>query len=400
MIYNSFISRALVERVRAKSGSYFIGSGPDISSGIVNAFFSDTYLLSRYPLSVSGLSHHSTGHRYHFSGNASMAVAAAASAFDRLEIHPTLIRSKCLPLYIGNEMLLVKERLFPHAEPSFSHQNLLGAAVDWLASAPADYEANRADILEVARRNHVTLEATIPAGITTGTESLLPAPVAQGVSAVGDKSIAIDLDCSRMEIADIWGAIRLLETLLPPFGEPPVQARQIMRRIPAGSVQPVCVDFSYSGNGSVFLGYGWGDVEAWGVWTVGSRAELDLSFENFQRAAQVRIAGRMFVHARRPGASGRVLVNGQFVAGFSATQERPEVVLQFTLSPEVMRQRALIIEFEIEQPRSPAEDRISNDTRRLGFGLCTVTVTEASDANSAGIQAAANAESGEINVSS
>ena len=63
MIYNSFVSRSLLERVRERHGRYFIGSLPDLSSGVVNAAFCETFLKSERPLSVAGLSGHSTGHR-------------------------------------------------------------------------------------------------------------------------------------------------------------------------------------------------------------------------------------------------------------------------------------------------------------------------------------------------
>jgi len=62
MLYNSFIHRDVISRIKSNLGEYFMSTScPDIYSGIVNAYFSDTYLYSFRSLSIAGLSQHSTG---------------------------------------------------------------------------------------------------------------------------------------------------------------------------------------------------------------------------------------------------------------------------------------------------------------------------------------------------
>jgi glycosyltransferase involved in cell wall biosynthesis len=61
MIYNSLVSRDLIEKVKSVHGRYFHSHCPDLFSGIVNAYFSEQYLYSYRALSITGTSCHSTG---------------------------------------------------------------------------------------------------------------------------------------------------------------------------------------------------------------------------------------------------------------------------------------------------------------------------------------------------
>ena len=61
MIYNSFVHRDIVNKVRSIHGRYFDTHCPDAFSGIVNAYFSDCYLYSHRALSITGTSGHSNG---------------------------------------------------------------------------------------------------------------------------------------------------------------------------------------------------------------------------------------------------------------------------------------------------------------------------------------------------
>jgi hypothetical protein len=63
MLYNSFVSRSVVERVRTRYGKYFFGSLPDVTSGIVNAVETEMFVKTSRPLSVAGISGHSFGHK-------------------------------------------------------------------------------------------------------------------------------------------------------------------------------------------------------------------------------------------------------------------------------------------------------------------------------------------------
>src|SRR5262249_11266576 len=103
MIYNSFVSRHLVERVYDSGHDYFVGSMPDVVSGAVNLHFSRQFLRCNRPLSLSGVSRHSTGHKF-MSGDSDLQREADGSAFAKVQIHPTMVQSYNIALALGNEL--------------------------------------------------------------------------------------------------------------------------------------------------------------------------------------------------------------------------------------------------------------------------------------------------------
>jgi len=365
MVYNSFISLALIDRVRSKLGRYFIGASPDVSSGIVNALCSESFLHSHRPLSVSGLSHHSTGHRFYFSGKASLRKEAGADALLPLTIHPTLVDSKNFELAIGNEMLMVKEEAFPNEGPSFSHKNLLYSALQSLDRTPWP-DAALADIQEIAQRNSIVINETVVPALA----QQRPAS-AQGARPLDTDSLIVDIDCSRLDISDVRDAARLLEALLPPFQDPTfVIDKQPLRYLPATCPEPVQVSFGRHGNGALFLNFGWGELEAWGVWTIAHRSEIVLPLDSpLQHPMEITISGQMFVHSRHPSAHGFLLLNGRRSAELLAGVENPNVSVQLSVAPDAVGLDRIVLEFEIESPIRPIDHEISSDTRRLGFGL-------------------------------
>lgn len=60
-VYNAFVPRAVIERIRARLGRYFWADLPDTCSGIVNLCSTERFALSYRPLAVAAVSRHSTG---------------------------------------------------------------------------------------------------------------------------------------------------------------------------------------------------------------------------------------------------------------------------------------------------------------------------------------------------
>lgn len=61
MIYNSFVGRSVIQRTKKATGGYFLGHSPDVTSGIMNATHTQQFARISRPLSITGLSGHSTG---------------------------------------------------------------------------------------------------------------------------------------------------------------------------------------------------------------------------------------------------------------------------------------------------------------------------------------------------
>jgi glycosyltransferase involved in cell wall biosynthesis len=370
MMLHSFVGRQVVERVRRRLDSYFYSAAPDIASGVADAFFGRSCILSHRPLSISGISHHSTGSRMHFNRDLRLRQEAETAAFDGVTFHPSLVNSRNSQLFAANEMMTMKQALFPDTEPAFDYRGLIQRALDSLATGLEDYETCLEDIRRTAELNGIDLE-----------DFFVPPPVsapgpAGGVQELGPEILLIDVDCAEQGLANVGQATGLLASLLPAFAPPrdleePVEyVRGIVRPSPA-----VVLDFSQEGNGLLRLGGGWGQAESWGVWSVARRAEVTLHLEGDLRSPlTVEVTGRMFVAPQVPAAEGSLRINGRAAAELRATSEQPAVKLRTTVQPGDLASGRVLLEFHVTDPQSPSSAGISADTRCLGFGLERIVV--------------------------
>jgi hypothetical protein len=60
-IYNGFVSRPLLQRLKERTGAYFLDEVPDVYSGIANGVFAQTAAFIEWPLSIRGISGKSFG---------------------------------------------------------------------------------------------------------------------------------------------------------------------------------------------------------------------------------------------------------------------------------------------------------------------------------------------------
>jgi glycosyltransferase involved in cell wall biosynthesis len=366
MIYNSFVSRRLVQRVWDREGHYFSGSTPDVVSGIVNAFYSTSFHVLGRPLSSTGLSHNSMGHRMFYSADDESRRNATAELLGTRD--RTAVRN--FELFLGNELRLAKERLFPNDAPMFHERNVIWNALQSLDMTPSERELMLREIRAAAAHIALPIESWIPPPLAGG------APSARGVSSSGD-DVLMDIDCARIgTVANIADVVRLIAALVPPVDAPPLSRVPSPLRsvdVSGGADLTFCV----GGNGVLFLGYGWSDSESWGVWSIGASSELDISVDGIGFEGDTRvelcIEGRMVTYARRERPRGAILCGGRRVA-FEATPES-RVSVAVTLRPEDFAHGRLVIGIEVDAPRSPAEDGFSGDVRRLGFGLERITLT-------------------------
>ncbi|HEX2052630.1 MAG TPA: glycosyltransferase [Actinomycetota bacterium] len=368
MVLHSFVSRELVDRVRAETGAYFHSPAPDIASGVADTLFGRSCVLAHQPLSISGLSHHSTGSRLHFNRNQSLREEAERAAFDGLTFHPTLVNSRNSQLFAANEMMTLKQKLFPAAEPAFDYRNLIQRALDSLATGLEDYDAGLEDIRRTAELNGISMEDYFVPG-RPGSGPREP----QGVAALGPGSLLIDVDCGRAGTTDVAGATRLLAALMPPF-EPPAALPAPVAQVRAVGA-PQNLAFHRNGNGLLLLESGWGQPEPWGVWSIAPRAEVRWTVDGTpDRPVELAIEGRMFVHPGRSRPTGFVRVNGRVAAKLEAAQDDGSVHLQLTLGPADLAAGVVRLSFHVDSAVSPSSLGVSSDVRCLGFGLARMLV--------------------------
>lgn len=366
MVLHSFVSRELVDRVVAETGAYFHSPAPDIASGVADTWFGRSCILAHRPLSISGLSHHSTGSRLHFNRDASLREEAERAAFDGLTFHPSLANSRNSQLFAANEMMTLKQRLFPESGPGFHYRNLLQRALDSLGTGLEDYDAGLADIRRTAELNRIPMDDYF---VPPRPQGAPPAP--QGVLALGPGALLIDVDCSRAGVADVAGATRLLAALLPDF-VPPEAAPEPTPQLTALPASPerLTVGFGRSGNGRLLLDYGWAQPEEWGVWSVAPQAQLRWRIEGpFDQPVRVRVDGRLFVHPQEPRPSCSVWVNGRPAGRMEAGAGKPAVTAELELLPEDVTGPEAALRFTPHAAARPLELGLGPDTRCLGFGL-------------------------------
>jgi len=222
MLYYSFVSRRLIDQIRAARGRYFFGAAPDVISGIVNCHFTGRFALCNRPIALGGASHHSTGYRAGQSGDSAARDEASKAAFGEMKIHPTMANSvsRSLTLAVGNEYLLAKEELFPFKPPAIDYTAMLSRAAREINNVPGWYESISEEILWIAARNNVPSESiAIPPRIS----SREPPQDRKclGVREVVPGIVTVDLDGSALGIMNVFDASLYFERILPVFRSAP-----------------------------------------------------------------------------------------------------------------------------------------------------------------------------------
>jgi Glycosyl transferase family 2 len=208
MIYNSFVRRSLVERVRDRHGRYFFGALPDVTSGIVNAGFCDAFVRCSRPLSVTGTSGHSLGHRNW------VRPGAPDSSFDRdfppNEQRVLPISADSMDLSIASEMVLVRAQALGDdpglpVEPAALARRL----AETINERPDRYdETVRA--IEALVEGHGLRREEIPIPPRASESSVIPV----GVHQFGSASIHV-IDGERIGLRTIADAVTLASELVP-----------------------------------------------------------------------------------------------------------------------------------------------------------------------------------------
>ena len=364
MIYNSFVARSLIDRVRDRHGRYFFGSLPDVNSGIVNAAYSEAFLLSSRALSVAGVSQHSTGHRW-------TRAAARVTSGELERDFPTLRSDEVssgagsnLELLIANEMTLMQERVLRDIVPlrfdEFGYVHAIAAGINL---SPSRYVETLSVIHDLMRQFGIPDDAI---AIPAPTEHP-PAP-ADGVHTLGPQDVLHVVDGDREGLRSIADAVRLAATLAP--------SRTTMRRTvqtePRGSVPSISdkpLLFARGSDGIGALISGWSEPESWGVWSVDRECTLRVRIPPSANGKSMRLGLRYRV-IPFPDQTSRVIEcavgDSRAIWQFSRANASGELVVKIGHRPE---SGAVDVSFTNVNARSPRELEIGSDERRLGIGI-------------------------------
>jgi glycosyl transferase family 2 len=223
MLYNSFVSRSVVERVRDRYGKYFFGALPDVTSGIINAVETETFAKTSRPLSVSGSSGHSFGHR--------LSRDDGRLSGGELEQHfPDLVgrtdpqTGSDLIWLVSLEMEELDRQVLRDRCPiDYERQRLAAAVVATINESPSRYDDTRRLVEELMKQYGIgEEELKIPAPLPDP-----PAP-AEGAHLIGPGEVFFVFDCNRFGMQTIADAVELAAQLVPRAGavvfeEPPPQ---------------------------------------------------------------------------------------------------------------------------------------------------------------------------------
>lgn len=363
MIYNSFVRRDVIEAMRRRCGRYFLGLSPDVASGIANAGLTPDFLRLSRPLSISGLSRHSTGHRLFFAEADALSSATGQRDFGALVKDPRLPDLNALSLFLANDMLLLKRRLFPdQAAIELDFRGLAQAVAAEINDRPELYDRTWQSVLELAHR-HGFDPFTLAVPARAASRPGLPA----GLRVDGPARVEFVLDGDVLGLRHIADAARVMAEFVPR-----IDALDLEDAVPQPPQAPLPgFGFGRGGAGLAALGEGWSTPEDWGTWSAARLCSLRLSIRPVPVSPiMVALACRGFVTAAHP----TLVVSAQM--GAAAPVERvfttaaPAGEWRLPLDPAGFAPDGSVrIRFTISDPCSPAELGASDDTRQLGLGI-------------------------------
>lgn len=118
-IYHGFVSQNLIRKVRLRNaGSYFLKAcmAPDICSALTNGYFTEEFLSSDRPLTISGISGHSNGMACMFPSFGRQALDSFLSdqGINEVRNHPSLIQTTNPYVGMASDFLVVRDTFFPN----------------------------------------------------------------------------------------------------------------------------------------------------------------------------------------------------------------------------------------------------------------------------------------------
>jgi glycosyltransferase involved in cell wall biosynthesis len=211
MLYNSFVARSVVERVRDRYGKYFFGALPDVTSGIINAVETETFTKLSRSLSIAGISGHSYGNKLTRS-ETRLSSSELQLNFPKLMEHTE--HGTDLDWLISLEMEVLNEQVIKEREPiHFDRRRLAWTMASNINASPSRYNETRALIKKLMQEYDIDPdELKVPSALAEP-----PAPP-DGAHPVGLGEVFFVLDGSRFGVRTVLDAVGLAAQLVPPVG--------------------------------------------------------------------------------------------------------------------------------------------------------------------------------------
>lgn len=365
MIYNSFVRRSVIDRMRATAGRYFIGLSPDVASGIANAALTDSFVRLSRPLGMAGFSRHSTGHALFFETTDLLETPRGARDFGAIDGDPELPDLNALQLFIAKDMIVLKRLLLANDDGvRLDFKALAQALATDINNRPLLYDRTVQTIGELARTHGFDVaDIVIPARLADR-----PTP-SRGIRVTGASRALYELDGSALGLESIADAVRVIAQFVPEQAPFDPSALEVSGSIPVlGSGE---LEFGRDGTGIAALIEGWSEPEEWGTWSVARTCVLRFEIRSApSRPVDIVLACRAFVSERNPQLHAVCRVGNGALQQLTFTTDAFAGPRRLTLDPgAIADDGTLTISLALSDPRSPADLALSADTRPLGIGL-------------------------------
>ena len=208
-IYNGFVSRDLLERIRRRTGSYFCDELADVSSGIVNGIMATSAVLVERPLSIRGLSASSSG----VSFRSKQAGQQLSDDFLRGMRAPLcaaeLGDSTALAVHLASVRLRATRQFVELADKPIRVADVVHGILGELNEDPARYDELVADAQRLVNRYRLDgSEFVVPPRFSGEHAKLV------GVEVLNDGGVFLAFDGTALGINDIDQAAVFVDSLL------------------------------------------------------------------------------------------------------------------------------------------------------------------------------------------
>ncbi|MBR0812404.1 glycosyltransferase family 2 protein [Bradyrhizobium diazoefficiens] len=364
MIYNSFVRRSVIDRMRAVGGRYFIGLSPDVASGIANAALTDSFVRLSRPLGMAGFSEHSTGHALFFETTDLLETSRGARDFGPIDDDPRLPDLNALQLFIAKDMLVLKRLLLTDGDDvRLDFKALAQALATDINNRPPLYDRTVQTIGELARTHGFDVaDIVIPARLPDRP------PPGKGVRVIGQNRVIYELDGSALGLNSIADAVRLIAHFVPDQEPFDPAALEVVSAPVLGAEE---LEFRWGGAGVAALIEGWSEPEQWGTWSVARNCVLRFEVRPIpSRPVELVLVCRAFVSDGNPQLRAACRVGNGVEQHLTFSKEAFAGLRRLMLDPAAIgADGTLTISLSLSDPRSPADLGLSSDVRPLGIGI-------------------------------
>ena len=208
-IYNAFVSRSVIDRLKVRTGQYFCDEIPDVYSGIANALTAQNAVLVERPLTIRGLSGKSNGVALRNKNEGAALREAFLKEVQSPLCEPELIEANNLSVYIASVKLRAIRRFAELAHYKVSIPDVVRGILTEL-----NEDADRSDDLIAEARALAEKYGLDGSQFSVPARQTTPHAKRVGVTVGENGRAVLAVDGEPLDIRDIYQASRCVQSLL------------------------------------------------------------------------------------------------------------------------------------------------------------------------------------------